>query len=96
MRQRTASQCEGTLPQEVLCFSKFITLHLVEILVKKALLWADGGHKASTDAAAWWEGDEGSPHMYKIICIVGSFKLHSVFLAEGSILREMGVIQPKL
>jgi len=38
--------------------------------------------------------DERSPHTYKIICIVRSFKLHSVFLAEGSILREMGVIQP--
>jgi hypothetical protein len=39
-------------------------------------------------------GNERSPHMYKIICIVDSFKLHSVLLADGSIFREMGVIQP--
>jgi len=57
-----ASQDEGTLPQKVLCFSKFITLHLVEILVKKALLWTNGVHKAPTDAAAWWEGGvRGAP-----------------------------------
>jgi len=40
------------------------------------------------------KGGEGSPHTYKIICIVGSFKLHSVLLAYGNIFREMGVIQP--
>jgi len=35
--------------------------------VKKSLLWANGVHKAPTDAAAWWEGDEGSHHTYKIM-----------------------------
>jgi hypothetical protein len=64
VRQRMASQCEGTLAQKVLCFSKFITLHLVETLVKKALLWASGVHKAPQDAAAFWEGGWGeSPHI---------------------------------
>ena len=92
--QSYASQCEGTLPQKVLCFSKLTTLHLVEILVQEA----SGVHMAPTDSAAWWirvgPVEEGSPHKYKIIHIVGSFRLHYVFLAERSILREMGVIQP--
>jgi hypothetical protein len=60
------SQCDGTLPQKVLCFSKFITVHLVEIVVKEALPWAIGVHKDPIDPAAWWEKDGGQWHTQEI------------------------------